>query len=142
FKTNQWYHSELLTIGTTSYGKVWAYGTAEPAWQISGSQTDINSGGGGFRSTYAFINWANIKVQAVTTITGTVKSASKGTAIAGATVSDGSQSETTDSSGHYTLIEPNKNATYTVKASASGYTSKSSSATTISLKSTTLNFSL
>ncbi|HKT36979.1 MAG TPA: carboxypeptidase regulatory-like domain-containing protein, partial [Ktedonobacterales bacterium] len=142
FKTNQWYHSKLLTVGTTSYGKVWAYGTAEPAWQISGSQTDLTAGGGGFRSTYAFINWANIKVQAVTTITGTVKSASKGTAIAGATVSDGTNSTTTDSSGRYILIEPNKNATYTVTASASGFSTKSSAATTTSLKSTTLNFSL
>jgi hypothetical protein len=142
FKTNQWYHSELLTVGTTSYGKVWAYGAAEPAWQISGSQTDLTAGSGGFRSTYAFINWANVKVQAVTTIAGTVKSAKTGAAIVGATVSDGSQSVTTDSLGRYTLIEPNTNATYTIKASASGYTTKSSSATTTSLKSTILNFSL
>ncbi|HEX5570559.1 MAG TPA: carboxypeptidase regulatory-like domain-containing protein, partial [Ktedonobacterales bacterium] len=77
-----------------------------------------------------------------TTITGTVKSASTGAAISGATVSDGTNSTTTDSSGRYILIEPNKNATYTVTASASGHISSTALATTTSLKSTTLNFSL
>jgi hypothetical protein len=141
FQTGQWYHAQLLTVGTMSYGKVWAYNAADPGWQISGSQTSLSSGSGGVRSTYCDINWANISVQAVTTITGTVKNTS-GSAISGATVSDGTHSVTTDSSGRYTLIEPNTSATYTVTASASGHTSQSFSASTTSLQATTLNFTL
>ena len=141
FKTNQWYHAQLLTVGNMSYGKVWAYGAADPGWQISGSQNSLSTGAGGNRSTYCDINWANYSYQAVTTITGVVTNTS-GSAIAGATVSDGTHSVTTDSSGRYVLIEPNTNGTYTVTASASGYSSKSASASTTSLKSTTLNMTL
>jgi hypothetical protein len=141
FKTGQWYHSKLLTVGTMSYGKAWAYNTAEPGWQISGSQTVLTTGSGGIRSTYCYINWSNFSLQAVTTITGVVKNTS-GTAISGATVSDGHTSVTTDASGRYVLIEPNTNATYPITASATGYTAQSSTATTTSLASTTLNFTL
>ncbi len=141
FKTNQWYHARLLTVGTMSYGKVWAYNTAEPGWMISGSQTLLTTGSGGARSTFCDINWANFSVQGVTAISGVVINTS-GAAIAGATVTDGQNSVTTDSSGRYTLIEPNGNAAYTVTVSATGYTSQSAPATTTSLGATTLNFTL
>jgi carboxypeptidase family protein len=141
FKTNQWYHARLLTVGSMSYGKVWAYNTPEPGWMISGSQTLLTTGSGGVRSTFADIYWANYSTQAVTTIVGVVSNSSGG-AIAGATVSDGQNSVTTDASGRYVLIEPNVRATYTVAASASGYTTQSASVTSTSLTSTTQNFTL
>jgi hypothetical protein len=141
FQTGTWYHARLLTVGTMSYGKVWAYGTAEPGWMISGSQGSLKSGMGGLRSTYCDINWANFTTQAVTTITGKVTDAS-GNAIAGATVTDGTQTVTTDSNGRYVLIESNTAASYTVTASASGHTTQSQTATTTSLTSTTVNFAL
>ncbi len=141
FQTGQWYHAKLLTVGTVSYGKVWANGTTEPNWQISGSQGSLKSGMGGTRSTFADINWANFSVTGVTTITGKVSNSS-GTAIAGATVTDGTNTATTDANGNYVLVERNDSETYTVTASASGYNSQSQSATTTNQKSVTVNFTL
>jgi hypothetical protein len=141
FQTNQWYHARLLTVGSMSYGKVWAYNSPEPGWMISGRQSTLTTGSGGVRSTYCNILWANFTTQAVTTIAGVVTD-TNGVAIAGATVSDGQNSVTTDGSGRYTLIEPNVNASYTVTASASGHTTQSAPATTTSLTSTPLNFTL
>ncbi len=65
FVTGQWYHAKLLTIGDTSYGKVWVFGAQEPGWQISGSQKSLKSGMGGVRSTFCKVYWSNFKSQAV-----------------------------------------------------------------------------
>ncbi|HEX6779029.1 MAG TPA: carboxypeptidase-like regulatory domain-containing protein, partial [Ktedonobacterales bacterium] len=141
FITGQWYHARLLTVGTMSYGKVWAFGTAEPNWQISGSQGSLKSGMGGSRSTFCNIFWNNFQTQGVTTIVGKVTNSS-GTAIAGATVTDGTNTATTDANGNYALIEANTSASYTVTASASGFTSQNQNVTTTNQTNTTANFTL
>ena len=141
FQTGQWYHAQLITVGTKSYGKVWAFGTAEPTWMLGGSQTVLTTGMGGTRSTFAKIFWDNFSVQSVTTITGKV-STSSGTGIAGATVTDGTNTTTTESGGFYVLIEPNTSATYTVTASATSRNSQSQSVTTTNQTHVTVNFTL
>ncbi|HEY7123958.1 MAG TPA: carboxypeptidase regulatory-like domain-containing protein [Ktedonobacterales bacterium] len=141
FNVNQWYHAKLLTVGTASFGKVWAFGASEPDWMISGTQAGLTTGMGGIRTTFADAYWDNFTVQAVTAITGKV-SDSSGTAIANATVSDGNQSVSTDSSGRYVLIEPNQNATYTLTVSATGFTTQTASVNVTSLVATTKSFTL
>ena len=141
FITGQWYHAKLLTVGSWSYGKVWAFGTPEPSWQIWGSQGQLTTGMGGTRSTYCDIYWNNFVTQGVTTILGTVTN-TKGQAIAGASVTDGAQTVTTDANGHYVLIESNSAGSYTVTVSASGFTTQSVSVTTTSLTHTAQNFTL
>ncbi len=138
---NVWYHAKLLLVGNMIYGKVWAAGTAEPDWMLSASQSSLTSGMGGIRTTFADIYWKNFSVQAVTAIVGKVTD-STNKAIAGATVTDGTQTATTDANGNYVLIEPNTNATYTVTASASGFSDSSQPVTTTSLTHTTANFTL
>ncbi|HEY6308038.1 MAG TPA: carboxypeptidase regulatory-like domain-containing protein [Candidatus Angelobacter sp.] len=74
-------------------------------------------------------------------ITGQVTDSSTGAAITGATVSYSGGSTTTNSSGNYTLsnVAP---GTYTVTASATGYTSLSSTVSVTSGNTATLNFQL
>lgn len=141
FTTGQWYHSKLLTVGSWSFGKVWAFGTPEPNWQIWGAQTSLKSGMGGTRSTFCDIYWNNFVTQGVTSILGTVTNTS-GQAIAGATVSDGSQTVTTDANGHYVMLESNSASTYTVTYSATGFTTQTFNVTTTSLTHSTQNVSL
>jgi hypothetical protein len=142
FSTGQWYHAKLQVVGTGVYGKVWASGTPEPTnWQIVASQSQLLAGQGGSRSTFCNIYWDNFTVQGLTSIKGKVTNAN-GTAIANATVTDGVNTVTTDSSGNYLLIEPNTNATYTVTASASGFTSQSQNVTTTNQTNTVVNFAL
>ncbi len=138
---NQWYHSKLLLVGSLVYGKVWPAGTAEPGWMISGVQHTLTAGMGGVRTTFSNTYWDNFSTQGLTTITGKVTD-SGSNPIAGATVTDGTNSVTTDANGNYVLIEPNAGATYTVTASASGFTSQSVSVTTTNQSSTTQNFTL
>jgi hypothetical protein len=141
FITGQWYHSRLLVVGTLVYGKVWAYGTAEPNWSIQATQNSLHSGMGGTRSTFCDIYWANFTVQGLTTITGKVTNSSGG-ALTNASVTDGTNTVTTDSNGFYVLIEPNTSATYTVTASATGHNNASQNATTTNQTHVTLNFTL
>jgi hypothetical protein len=141
FTTGQWYHSKLLTVGNWTFGKVWAFGTPEPNWQIWGSQTSLSTGVGGTRSTFCDIYWNNFVTQGVTSILGTVTNTS-GQAVKGASVTDGNQTVTTDSNGNYVLIESNSASAYTVTISASGFTTQSVSVTTTSLTHTTQNVTL
>ena len=75
------------------------------------------------------------------TITGTVTSARYGSAIAGAIVTDGTRTTTTDAAGKYiiTNVPP---GTYQVVASKSGYYSSSLTATVLSGTASVANFSL
>jgi hypothetical protein len=141
FVVNQWYHARLLTVGNNSFGKVWAFGTTEPGWMISGSQTGLTTGMGGIRTTFADAYWANFSIQGVTAITGRVTNSS-GTAVANASVSDGTHSTTTDTSGRYVFIEPDQDATYSVTVTATGYTSQTVSVTVAYLKATMQSFTL
>jgi thermitase len=74
-------------------------------------------------------------------ITGTVTSAKDGSAIVGATVTDGTRTTTTDATGKYTIsnVPP---GTYQVAASKSGYYSFSSSVTVVAGTTTVANFPL
>ncbi len=74
-------------------------------------------------------------------ITGTVTSAASGSPIGGATVSYSGGSTTTNGSGQYTLsnVAP---GTYSVSASAAGYSSQSQSVTVGSGQTATANFAL
>jgi hypothetical protein len=76
-----------------------------------------------------------------TTLTGTVTDASTAKTIAGATVSAGGSTATTNGSGVYTIsgLAP---GTYTATASANGYTAQSASVTVNSGATTTQNFAL
>jgi len=75
------------------------------------------------------------------TITGRVTDAEDGSPIAGATVSDGTRTTTTDTTGKYTIanVPP---GTYEVTASKSGYESSTSTVTVLSGGTAVMNFSL
>ena len=74
-------------------------------------------------------------------LTGNVKDAANGTAIAGASVNSCSRTTTTDIAGNYTItnVPP---GSYQVTCKKEGYNDLSSSLTVISAQKTTLNFSL
>ncbi|TMD17454.1 MAG: carboxypeptidase-like regulatory domain-containing protein, partial [Chloroflexi bacterium] len=74
-------------------------------------------------------------------ITGTVTSAATGSPISGATVSYSGGSTTTNGSGQYTLLNVAP-GTYSVTASATGYSSKSQSVAVGSGQTATANFAL
>jgi thermitase len=72
----------------------------------------------------ALADLALTRVIVLGTVTGTVTAAGSGSSIAGATVTDGTRTTTTDASGEYTIanVPP---GTYQVRASKSGYESSS-----------------
>jgi subtilisin len=74
-------------------------------------------------------------------ISGTVTDADTLDPIAGATVTDGTRSATTDSTGYY-LISDVPEGTYTVTASATGYQDASQSVTVTGGSTSTVSFSL
>ncbi len=55
-----WYHAKMDIIGSAVEGKVWGFGTTEPAWQIRALQSTLNlPGSGGLRSTYSLLDYDN-----------------------------------------------------------------------------------
>jgi thermitase len=89
----------------------------------------------------AVANFALNEVIVPGSISGTVTSAKDGSAIAGATVTDGTRTTTTDAMGKYTIsnVMP---GTYQVTASKEGYVSVTSAVTVVSGGTVTINFSL
>ena len=75
-----------------------------------------------------------------TGISGTVKNIDTGVAISGATISDGTHTATSDTSGNYSLNEVAGN--YTLKISASGYLTTTQISTVVSGTVKTVNWSL
>jgi hypothetical protein len=58
--TNAWYHAKIDVVGSSAYGKAWAFVTAEPAWQVTASQAAIMTAGvGGLRTGAADVYYAN-----------------------------------------------------------------------------------
>jgi hypothetical protein len=107
---------------TTGPNNDWGEGTIDA---LAAVQAAINQCGGGTNGT----------------LQGTVTDASTGLPIAGATVTAGSTSDTTDASGFYQMTLPA--GTYNVTASASGYTSQTASGVVVSAGATTTqNFAL
>jgi carboxypeptidase family protein len=124
FSLNVWYHAKLDVIGTVVYGKAWAFGTSEPAWQITTPQSVINSAGvGGLRTGGADAYFANYLEIPITQIAGKVTNAANGSAVAGVTVSltkGTTTTTTTDVSGKY-VFSGLAAGTYTVSSAPSGY---------------------
>jgi len=140
---NSWYHAKLRAVGTNVYGKVWAFGSPEPGWQVSATQTILTGAGtGGVRSSGATDYFANFSESPVTQISGTVTSNATKQPIAGATVTLGNGlTTTTDSSGNYVFATVGA-GTYNVTASATGYMSSTQSITISTGVSATANFAL
>ena len=84
---------------------------------------------------------AAVAPPATGTISGTVTDAGTTDPIAGATVTDGTRSATTDTNGNYTIYDVPE-GTYTVTASADGYNSVSQSVVVVSEDTTNLDFAL
>jgi PKD repeat protein len=146
--TGTWYHVRLDVIGNQVQGKVWAFGVTEPAWQISATQTLLTGPGqAGIRTTGSYADWDNFEEAPVTQITGQVTSSASAAPVGGATVSlTNGMSTTTDAGGNYTFsglpaVLPGA-VSYTVTASASGYTSASLTSTPAWGATTTVNLSL
>ena len=120
--TNVWYHVKFATIGNLMEGKMWAFGTAEPGWQITATQKQLTGAGqGGLRTTGAYVQYANFQQVPVTQISGVVTSQSSGAPIANATVTlNNGASTTTDVTGTYTFTNLVGGTAYTVTASAAG----------------------
>ncbi|HEV2028883.1 MAG TPA: carboxypeptidase regulatory-like domain-containing protein [Candidatus Dormibacteraeota bacterium] len=143
FTQNTWYHAKLRVVGTTVSAKVWAFGSPEPAWQVSATQSTLTgSGVGGLRSSSATDYIANFSQSPVTQIAGTVTSNASKQPIAGATVTlSNGATTTTDTLGNYVFANVTAGA-YTVTASASGFTTSAQSFTVSTGISATANFAL
>jgi len=100
-----WYHAKMDAVGSTIEGKVWAFGTAEPGWQIVGTETSITgSGQVGLRTTVSDTYYQNFQAVALTSVSGQVTDSSTGNPVAGATVTlSTGATTTTDSSGNYSF---------------------------------------
>lgn len=130
FSTNTWYHAKLDVIGTNAYGKAWPFGTAEPGWQVTGSQSSLMSAGvGGLRCGAADVYFANFTESPITQISGMVSDATTGAVLPGVTVllSTGATT-TTDGSGRY-VFGGLAGGTYTVSSAPPPYNLGSASAT-------------
>ena len=129
FSTNVWYHAKIDVIANTVLGKAWLFGTSEPGWQVSGTQSVISVPGvGGLRCGAADVYFANFSESPITQVSGTVTNASTGAGVAGATVSlSNGATTTTDSGGNY-VFGALAAGTYTVSASRAGYNGASVSA--------------
>src|SRR5439155_20873143 len=99
-----------------------------------------SASGGNWQTRIGSFKYASCGANSAT-LTGTVTASATGNPINGATVSVGTSSTTTDSSGQYTIgsLAP---GTYTVNASAAGYVSGSASVTLSSGITITQNFAL
>ncbi|HEV3103923.1 MAG TPA: PKD domain-containing protein [Candidatus Dormibacteraeota bacterium] len=139
---NTWYHAKLRAVGANVYGKAWVFGSPEPDWQVSATQSQVTGTGiGGLRSSGSTGLFANFSDSPVTQVTGTVTDSATGQPIAGATVATGTGPTTTSiSTGAYLLALTA--GSYTVTASATGYTASSQSATVSTGVSTTASFAL
>jgi hypothetical protein len=130
FALNTWYHAKLDVIGTGVFGKAWAFGTTEPAWQVTGFQSAINGAGvAGLRTGGADAYFTNFLEIPITQISGTVTKAATGAALTGVTVSlSNSTNTTTDSAGMY-AFSGLAAGTYTVSSAPSGYNAVSGNVT-------------
>lgn len=120
---NAWYHAKLVVAGSLVEGKVWAFGAAEPGWEITATQTIVNGPGqAGLRTTGAYVQYANFVETPITQISGIVANATTGAPIANATVTlNTGASTTTNVSGSYTLTGLTGGTSYTVTATAPSF---------------------
>ncbi len=139
---NAWYHAKLDAVGPNLYGKVWAFGTPEPDWQVTAAQTSVTTAGvGGLRTTNSDIYWANYRETSVG-ISGQVTDATTGAPLAGATVTlSNGATVTTGPTGVYVFTGLG-GATYTVTASAPGKVTQSAPAGAVVGTAALVNFSM
>jgi hypothetical protein len=131
FSTTTWYHVKADAIGSSVFVKAWAFGTTEPGWLVTTTQETAvtGTGQGGIRAAAADVYFSNFKVVGLTGITGKVSN-SVGAVISGAQVQlSNGQTTTTDANGNYSFLGLQAGS-YTVTASAAGY---SSSSTTVNV---------
>ncbi len=108
---------------------------SKSGYQSSSVTVTVVSGGN------AVANFSLNEVVTTGSITGTVTDAENGSAIAGATVTDGTRTTTTDAAGGYTIADVPP-GTYGVTAGKSGYQSSSLTVTVVSGGNAVANFSL
>jgi hypothetical protein len=128
--TNTWYHLKFDVIGNRLSGKAWAFGSAEPGWQVSATQSAVTGTGvAGLRCVGGGVLVANLLETPITQVAGTVTDATTGAALAGAPVSlSNGASTTTDGNGAYVFASLPAGS-YTVTASPAGYGAASQTAT-------------
>jgi hypothetical protein len=127
---------------TDSTGHYTAAGIAVSSYTVTAQASGYNS-----QSATAVVGGRSTTTQnfaltsQTTTLTGTVTNAATAAPIAGATVSAGTATATTNASGVYTIsgLAP---GTYTATATATGYASQSASVTLTAGATTTQNFAL
>ena len=129
FSLGTWYHAKLDVIGSRVYGKAWQFGTAEPGWQVTGSQLALTAPGvGGFRTGAADVYFNNFTTVPITQIGGTITDSRTGSPIAGAPVSLSNGATTaTDSRGNY-VFGGLATGSYSVTSAPTGYNAGSVSA--------------
>jgi PKD repeat protein len=141
------YHAMLDVIGDLVEGEVWT-GSSAPGWQISATQSKLlGAGEAGTRTTGSYVDWANFQEVPITQISGQVTSAATGVPIPGASVTlSNGLTTTTDSNGDYSLSGPPASlaggTSYTVTATASGYSTGSNPVTPVWGGTSTVSFSL
>jgi hypothetical protein len=138
-----WYHTRFDVIGNSVSAKVWAFGTAEPGWQITGTQNTLTGAGqAGLRTTVSDTYYQNFRATALTGVAGQVKDSATGQPVPGATVTlSTGASTTTDASGNYVFTGLGAGG-YTVTASAAGYATHPSSSFNVAAGTTaTVNLS-
>jgi hypothetical protein len=137
----------LDVIGDLVEGEVWT-GSSAPGWQISATQSKLlGAGEAGTRTTGSYVDWANFQEVPITQISGQVTSAATGVPIPGASVTlSNGLTTTTDSNGDYSLSGPPASlaggTSYTVTATASGYSTGSNPVTPVWGGTSTVSFSL
>jgi thermitase len=122
------------TIADVSPGSYEVTASRE-GYQTSSSTVDVLSG------SNAVVDFSLNEVIVLGSITGSVTDAKDGSPVAGATVSDGVRTATTDATGKYTIADV-PSGSYEVTASKEGYESMTSGVTVTSGAISEMNFSL
>jgi PKD repeat protein len=121
------YHAELSVVGTLVEGNVWTGSTAPTGWEISANQTLLQGAGeAGTRTTGSYVDYANFAQTPVTQISGAVTDSSSGAPITGASVTiNNTQPTPTNAAGAYDFSGLTGGTSYTISASAPGYSPSS-----------------
>jgi hypothetical protein len=106
------YTFKLEVQGRHVKGKVWEKGTTEPDWQVEQDFSgQLTADGIGLLGVGVDVKYDNVKAEALAgakaTITGVVKDAGTGKALAGASVTNGDATATTDANGAFKItVDP------------------------------------
>ena len=142
--TGTTYHAALNVVGTLVEGNVWTGSTAPSGWQISANQTLLQGAGqAGTRTTGSYVDYANFAQTPITQISGAVIDSSSGAPITDATVTiNNTQPIATNAAGAYAFSGLAGGTSYTITASAPGYSPSSVAVTPATATTTIGNLSL